>query len=531
MRESVIILGVVLTAVTVLTISSGAVAAAGTTDVRTAPGSVNIDAGETKQINVTATSVDDGVGSFNFILTTGGTGTISIIDAERYGTPSVGGSEISSDGSEVNITASYLSNTPPSGEVTLANVTIVGNAAGQTQLSIDGSEVGDEAGDAYTISNTAGSTISVRESTAIQNAELSPDTVEEEQTETTNINYDVVDVSNDGNADTFSITGSSDVSFEAPSVTVTTDSGTRVQLEDEPTIEDSSGTDDKVSFAISPDNSVDSSRLNVQVEMNTRYPAVTSNQSLDFSLDVSDSSGESATGQVSTTVVNVERSNDGGDATQSISLVPTEQNVTTGGEEIYNINVSNVNNGVGSLDVRVSVGDTSIAKITDATDEVGTTIGPGTQLESDGSSARIEGSAVGGGLSATGEVNIATVTISGAAPGETTLTINSGADVGDQGGNSYIISDTTDAIINVTDEPAGPEDVTGNGVAPTDPDGDGLYEDINGNGAVGFSDLTALFEAFNNNRINDTNQQFFNFNGQGGVGFADITSIYNNELQ
>jgi hypothetical protein len=78
---------------------------------------------------------------------------------------------------------------------------------------------------------------------------------------------------------------------------------------------------------------------------------------------------------------------------------------------------------------------------------------------------------------------------------------------------------------------AGPSDVTGNDLAPTNVDDDNLYEDVNGDGEVNFADLTALYSAFSNDRINSSNSQFFNFNGEEGVDFPDITALYAQEIR
>ena len=61
---------------------------------------------------------------------------------------------------------------------------------------------------------------------------------------------------------------------------------------------------------------------------------------------------------------------------------------------------------------------------------------------------------------------------------------------------------------------------------PNDQDGDGLFEDVNGNGRKDFNDVIVYFNhmtciaAFED-------WQYFNFNGNGRIDFADIILIFN----
>jgi len=60
---------------------------------------------------------------------------------------------------------------------------------------------------------------------------------------------------------------------------------------------------------------------------------------------------------------------------------------------------------------------------------------------------------------------------------------------------------------------------------PTDPNGDGLYEDVDGNGRIGFNDVVVYY----------TNLQFvadkepveaFDYDGNGRIGFNDVIVLY-----
>ncbi|WP_226023134.1 endo-1,4-beta-xylanase [Halomicrobium salinisoli] len=61
---------------------------------------------------------------------------------------------------------------------------------------------------------------------------------------------------------------------------------------------------------------------------------------------------------------------------------------------------------------------------------------------------------------------------------------------------------------------------------PTDPDGDGLYEDLNGNGEVDYSDVV---DYFNNMETDDfqSNAAYYDYNGNGEVDYADLVDLFN----
>jgi hypothetical protein len=60
---------------------------------------------------------------------------------------------------------------------------------------------------------------------------------------------------------------------------------------------------------------------------------------------------------------------------------------------------------------------------------------------------------------------------------------------------------------------------------PTDQDDDGLYEDITGDGTLGFNDVVELFQHRNDPTV-QSNQEAFDFNGNGQFDFDDIVKLY-----
>lgn len=72
-----------------------------------------------------------------------------------------------------------------------------------------------------------------------------------------------------------------------------------------------------------------------------------------------------------------------------------------------------------------------------------------------------------------------------------------------------------------------PGDITGDGQLATDPDGDGKYEDVNGDGDVTPGDATVLFNAvFEGNSAVTENAASFDFNGDGSVTPGDATVLF-----
>jgi hypothetical protein len=63
-------------------------------------------------------------------------------------------------------------------------------------------------------------------------------------------------------------------------------------------------------------------------------------------------------------------------------------------------------------------------------------------------------------------------------------------------------------------------------VLPTDPDGDGKYEDVNGNGRKDFADVTLYFNQMSWIAANEPIAAF-DYNGNGRIDFGDVVSLFN----
>jgi hypothetical protein len=191
----------------------------------------------------------------------------------------------------------------------------------------------------------------------------------------------------------------------------------------------------------------------------------------------------------------------------------------------YQVVVENVDDGVGSAGFEVSVNDTSVAAVTDVQVNSGfpstfTT----TELASNGSSVFVQ--VAGGDTASTGPVTVANVTVRAESVGAAALDLSVDS-VGDEAGFSYTVVGSDGATLTVTDVPEvsviGTEPATD---GPGEYAGDGVYQDVNGDGSVTLADVTAIFNNYNGDAVQN-NPRLFDYNGDGSITLADITTLFN----
>jgi hypothetical protein len=211
---------------------------------------------------------------------------------------------------------------------------------------------------------------------------------------------------------------------------------------------------------------------------------------------------------------------DGGNETSDgavTSLSPANPTVSPGSTTTVDVVVDNTGE-IGAYNFSVSVSDTASVKITD----VALKGSPGVQdvtISSDGSSAAAEAALAS--VSGTDGAVLGEVTLTATEPGSTTLETSVNT-LGSVEGTAYNISDgTATATVNVQ---AGPGDVTGNGNAATDPDNDGVYEDVNGDGSANVLDVQSLFGNLDSDKVAASNA--LDMNGDGKVDILDVQSLF-----
>ncbi|GAB6860070.1 alkaline phosphatase PhoX [Haloplanus litoreus] len=173
--------------------------------------------------------------------------------------------------------------------------------------------------------------------------------------------------------------------------------------------------------------------------------------------------------------------------------------------------------GISGAEITVSVTNPEVASITDVSfpDTLGLTE---SSISSDGSSATLRFADVDGNVEAGGrDIPVASLTLRGVDTGTTDLAIEV-TRMDDESGHTIGVEAREGVLVT------GPPTVSG-GSAPTDPDGDGLYEDINGNGRLDYEDIEMLFSSFDADSVT-MNKSAYDFNENGRLDFDDIVSLY-----
>ena len=181
------------------------------------------------------------------------------------------------------------------------------------------------------------------------------------------------------------------------------------------------------------------------------------------------------------------------------------------------LTVNSLPEGLSGAKVSVSVSHPEVATITGV--EFADALGlAGSEISDDGSTATLEFSDVdknvqGGTL----DLAIASLTLARQSTGTADLTVEVHA-MDDEDG------DAIDAETRMGVVVTGPSAVSG-GSAPTDPDDDGRYEDLNGNGRLDYDDVALLFENMESDAVK-MNEAAYDFNENGKLDFDDVVSLY-----
>ncbi len=121
-----------------------------------------------------------------------------------------------------------------------------------------------------------------------------------------------------------------------------------------------------------------------------------------------------------------------------------------------------------------------------------------------------------------GTALIGTITVRGDRAGSTALRVAQ-ARVDDENGNTMpiLLAACTVDVIQLPVIPGG------SGFPPQDQDGDGRYDDVNGNGRADFADIVLFFNQMSWIEANEP-IGFFDYNHNGRIDFADIVWLFNN---
>ncbi|MFC6873725.1 PKD domain-containing protein [Halobellus marinus] len=205
-----------------------------------------------------------------------------------------------------------------------------------------------------------------------------------------------------------------------------------------------------------------------------------------------------------------------------VSLSPSEELVGVDGSTTFDLIVDDVDGGVGAYAMTIAVEDSNVASISDvelagASNMELTDV----QIASDGSTATIEAALID--TADSGNAPIGTVTVQGTADGESDVTV-AVSNLGTESGAPYEVTGTNPATLTVS------ELVVGGADQPAkDPDDDGVYEDVNGDGTVDELDVQLLFTERDSATVQGS-PDAFDFNGDGEFDILDVQALYNKEV-
>ena len=204
--------------------------------------------------------------------------------------------------------------------------------------------------------------------------------------------------------------------------------------------------------------------------------------------------------------------------TQTLKFTPDVVTVPINKEVAVNLTLDKVLNGLSGYNITVSINDSSIAEISSVEFPQWATIHSNTALPSDtvqikavDTNEKVQGKAE--------NVILATLKIKGKAVGNTTLKITAYR-IDDDSGEQYVVK-----VVNCSIRVIPLQPLPCCNKPPTDPDKDGLYEDLNGNGKIDFDDVVKFFKYFEwieqNYPVNSVD-----FNGNNRIDFADIVKLF-----
>jgi hypothetical protein len=326
-----------------------------------------------------------------------------------------------------------LANTSDTGSVTIATVTITGDATGEAGLSLSVDALGTEAGNSYVVTEASGGTLTVNGADPSPTPEPTP-TPE-------SANFEVSDLSAPTSAtqgDTVNVTATIENSGDEEAIK-TVEFVFDGNVDDSKDVMLAGGASQQVDFSI---GTAAVPPGNYTHGVSTEDDSATAQITVETSEDDNDGDGSDV--------------DDGDEAPRetTVSLQPSDSTVTAG-ETTYDVVVDSADGGVGAYDFTVSIVDPSVASISDV--DVGGNPGDQTtdiSIVDDGSSADV--TAALADTDDSGSVTIATVTVQGDEAGTSDVGLAVEA-LGTEAGESYTVTGTTGASITVEGDTPTPD--------------------------------------------------------------------------
>ncbi|WP_049922420.1 alkaline phosphatase PhoX [Halopiger djelfimassiliensis] len=205
-------------------------------------------------------------------------------------------------------------------------------------------------------------------------------------------------------------------------------------------------------------------------------------------------------------------------ATLGVDSLAVSQEAT--GE--VDLTLSSIPDGLAGGRISLTVEHTDVATITNASypDALELTADP--VVSDDGSTVEFRFADLENEIqSGATDVTLATVELEGVGAGTTDLTLDVHA-LDDDSGTALEPQPRPGVVVT------GPPPVGGGGGgvgSPTDPDDDGRFEDVNGNGRLDYDDVVVLFEHLEDDAV-QLNEDAFDFNDNGRIDYDDVVALY-----
>ncbi len=506
-----------------LTVGSGEPPAGSTVAVELEDSSIAAD-GSTQAVAV-LDSAPDGVSGYDLSVAVSDTSvaTIDSIGVEGTEFSTVGDSAtVSDDGSSATVEAADLSEAVQGGasDVALATVTLAGEAEGSADVSVDVDRLDDDEGNDVSVS-TESAMLSVRPGTGGDGPTVSVDLSSQS-------------IPSDGS------TEAALTLAEAPDGVSGYDLSVAVSDTGVATIEEiatgsgftspgdsTSVTDDGSSATLSAadlSESVEAGASDVTLGALTLDAQGQGDVEVSVSVDeMDDDNGQAVSASTESATLSV-GSGPGGDYPIGVDF--SMESVAPDGTAEAAITLDEAPDGVSGFELSIAVSDTGVATIESVASGSGfTSPGDSTSVSSDGSSATISGADLSESVQdGATDVRLGTVTLATHATGETIVDASVEAMDDDDGGAMDIGAGR--ATLSVGEDNRGSGGVEPvNGVVPQDNDGDGLYEDLNGNGQVEFTDVIK-FDYQRNDPAIQNNSDAYDFNENGRLDLDDVVSLF-----
>ncbi|WP_048103649.1 PKD domain-containing protein [Methanofollis liminatans] len=203
----------------------------------------------------------------------------------------------------------------------------------------------------------------------------------------------------------------------------------------------------------------------------------------------------------------------------AISFRPQNASVTLGGESFLTLVLERADEGLAGYNVTLSLSDPALASVTTIAFPEWALLGRNGTVPADSiwlAAVDLEDQIEEGALN----VSLGTIGFRGVAVGESEILISVDRMTGDVGG--YVRTSPVPGILNVT---ADLDPFPGFNETPTDPDHDGLFEDVNGNQVIDYNDVVVYYQ--NLEWIPEhENVVFFDYNANGEIDYDDVVCLH-----